>query len=423
MKKTIDVQAAVAIAANEAIAAKTQGTFGVGGLLLDQFGNVLKSLQNNVVRESLIFDPTAHGERQLIDWYFAERAAGRALPPPEEITIVTSLDPCAMCTGAILAAGFNVVVAARDPNAGINFDASFSFGALPEALREPARARFFYPAVKGASCFARDSAGQAPKSFFIGKTIAEATQALCSLVFEATADKVQALLNSDLPQAQLLDPASLPSHHRIVRKLKSLYPDALAYRCAPHAPDAGLAPYLLHAMERDRQQGGPGDAVALLDGFGNLLLCTPGRLAQSAICTAFMECTRQYAQLRYALMHDASAAGRDEVRQYLAHPKEGSFVFARGPDASAQSFMNLGAYGSTMEGPLPAANPHQFQYVTPAMAPDALAAICAAMPPLYAKLIAIRPVPVQDAELIERVLGGTRQGPTQASAIGLNSRP
>jgi cytosine deaminase len=29
-------------------------------------------------------------------------------------------------------------------------------------------------------------------------------------------------------------------------------------------------------MARDREHGGAGDAVALLDGFGNLLLCMPG---------------------------------------------------------------------------------------------------------------------------------------------------
>ena len=91
-KKTIDVQAAVAIAAGEAIAAKTQGTFGVGGVMLDQHGTVLQSLHNNVIKHGLIFDPTAHGERQLIDWYFAERDKGRALPEPQDITIVTSLD-------------------------------------------------------------------------------------------------------------------------------------------------------------------------------------------------------------------------------------------------------------------------------------------------------------------------------------------
>jgi tRNA(Arg) A34 adenosine deaminase TadA len=400
LKKTIDVQAAVAIAANEAIAAKTQGTFGVGGLLLDQYGNVLKSLQNNVVREGLIFDPTAHGERQLIDWYFAERAKGRQLPPPEDITVVTSLDPCAMCTGAILSAGFNVVIAARDPNAGINYDASASFTSLPQGLRAQAAASFAYPAVLGSSLFAREASGAAPKSFFIGKTIAEPTQALCSLVFEATSERIQALLNTDLPQDQLRDPATLPAGHPILRKLKSLYPDALAYRCAPHAPDAGLAPFLRSAMERDRQQGGEGDAVALLDSFGNLLLCVPGRRAQSSICTAFMECTRQYAQLRYKLMHGVDAEAQDEVRRYLGHPKEGTFVFARGPDAGTHSFMNLGAYGSTMEGPLPANNPAQFQYVLPGMDDDALRAMCAALPPLYRDMIGIRPVQVADQALV-----------------------
>ncbi len=388
------------MAASQAIAAKTQGTFGVGGVLLDERGNVLKALQNNVVRDGLIFDPTAHGERQLIDWYFAERARGRELPPPEEVTIVTSLDPCAMCTGAILSAGFNLVVAANDPTAGVNYDASFTFASLPEALRERAAARFFYPAVLGASCFARDSAGPAPKSFFIGKTIAEPTQALCSLAFEATSSKVQALLNTDLPRSQLKDPATLASTHPVIRKLRLLYPDALAYRCTPHTPDAGLAPFLRRAMDLDRAEGGQGDAVALLDAFGNLLLCSPGRLAQSSICTAFMECTRRYAQLRYKLMHGASEEVQAEVRQYLAHPKEGTFVFARGPDASSQSVMDLGAYGSTMEGRLPDYNPRQFQFVLPVLDDAALEAMCGRMPPLYRDTIGIRPLQVADQGLI-----------------------
>jgi tRNA(Arg) A34 adenosine deaminase TadA len=400
LKKTIDVQAAVAIAANEAIAAKEQGTFGVGGLLLDQHGNVLKSVQNNVVRDGLIFDPTAHGERQLIDWYFAERAKGRKLPAPEDVTLVTSLDPCAMCTGAILSAGFNVVVAAMDPKAGINYDASGAFPSLPPALAERAAATFSYPAVLGASTYARESSGPAPKSFFIGKTIAEPTQALCSLAVEASSEKVQALLNTDLPQGELKDPATLAPNHPLLRKLKSLYPDALRYRCAPHAPDAGLAPFLRSAMQQDRQQGGEGDAVALLDGFGNLLLCMPGRRVQSPICSAFMECTRQYAQLRYKLMHGASAQAQAEVRRYLAHPKQGTFVFARGPDAGAHSFMDLGAYGSTMEGPLPPDNPAQLQYVLAGLTQQELDALCRALPPLYRDLIGISPRQVADQALV-----------------------
>ena len=407
MKKTIDVQAAVAVAAAEAIAAKSQGTFGVGGVLLDQYGNVLKSLPNNVVRDGLVFDPTAHGERQLIDWYFAERAKGRALPEPHDITLVTSLDPCAMCGGAILAAGFNVVVAANDPVAGINYDQGGTFPSLPPDLRQAAAASFFYPAVLGASCYARDSSGPAPKSFFIGKTIAEPTQALCSLLIEASSAKVQAVLGADLPQSELQDPATLAPDHPLLRKLKSLYPQALAWRGAPHAPDAGLAPFLLAAMEQDRRQGGDGDCAALLDGFGNLLLCVPGRRHQSAICTAFMECTRQYAQLRYKLMLGASAEMQLAVRRCLAHPKQGTFVLARGPDASAQSFMDLGAYGSTMEGPPPEHNPHQFQYVLPRIGEAQLQAICAGLPPLYRDTVRIRPSQVAARALVD-ALGGCR---------------
>jgi cytosine deaminase len=399
-KKTIDVQAAVAIAAAEAIAAKTQGTFGVGGLMLDQHGNVLQSLHNNVIKQGLIFDPTAHGERQLIDWYYAERAKGRELPAPEDVTIVTSLDPCCMCSGAILAGGFNVVVAAPDRNAGVNFDESASFNTLPEALRARAAASFSYPAILGSSLYARASSGATPKSFFIGKTIAEPTQALCALVFEATAGEVMELFNTDLPQQQLKCPQTLAPDHAIVRALKQLYPDALAYRCTPHQPDAGLAPFLKQAMARDREHGGEGDAVALLDSFGNLLLCMPGRMTQSGIRSAFMETTRAYAQLRYKLMAGATAAQQDEVRRYLGHPKDGTFVFAKGPDAGAVSFMNLGAYGSTMEGPLPLKNPAQFQYVLPSMPEAELAALCAAMPPLYRGVIRIRPTQVADRDLI-----------------------
>lgn len=400
MRKTIDVQAAVAIAANEAVSAKTQGTFGVGGLLLDAQGNVLKSLQNNVVREGLVFDPTAHGERQLIDWYFAERAKGTALPPPEEITVVTSLDPCAMCTGALLAAGFNVVVAATDRNAGINFDASGSFAPLPEPLRSRAAASFYYPPVLGSSAYAREGWGSPPRGLFIGKTIAEGTQALCSLAFEATEEKVQALCSSDVAQDQLRDPATLAPSHPLVRKLRSLYPEALTYRCGPQSPDAGLAPFMRAQIEKDREQGGAGNAVALLDAFGNLLLCVPGRRAQSVICTAFMECTRQYAQLRYTLMRDASPQEQLEIGQYLAHPRDGTFVFARGPGKDAQGFMDLGAYGSTMEGPLPVHNPRQFQYVQATVPQEELDAVCAAMPPFYRDVVRIRPVQVEDQALI-----------------------
>ena len=399
MNKTIDIQAAVAIAAAEALAAKTQGTFGVGGVLLDGFGNVLQSMHNNVVLGGLVLDPTAHGERQLVDWYFAQVAAGAALPPPQELTLVTSLDPCCMCTGAILAAGFNVVVAAPDGNAGINYDGAATFTALPAPLRSQAGGSFCYPAVRGATPYARAASGAPPKSFFIGKSINEATQALCTLVFESMASQVMQLLHAG-DEHPAGDPATLPDDHAVVRALRQRYPDALTYRCTPHAPDAGLAPFLLAAMAQDRRNGGAGEAAALLDSFGNLLLCLPGQQAQSIIRTPFMECTRQYAQLRHALMVGKDSAQQEDVKRYLGHPKHGTFVLSGGLDNSATSFMTLGAYGSTMEGALPEDNPAQFQYVRPGMAQDELLALCQALPPLYSKLIKIEPRQVADQALI-----------------------
>ncbi|MGV7208700.1 nucleoside deaminase [Oxalobacteraceae bacterium A2-2] len=400
IRKAIDVQAAAALAASEAIAAKTQGTFAVGVVMLDPQGNVLHALHNNVVRQGMVYDPTAHGERQLIDWYYAERARGRELPEPHEITIVSSLDPCSMCSGAILAAGFNVVVAAPDTDAGVNCGLDAAFDTLPQGLRAQAGASFSYPAVLGASSYARPASGAAPRSFFIGKTIAEATQALCALVFEASSPGVLALFRNNLPRAELKCPSTLDPGHAIVRELKKLYPDALAYRAAPQRPDAGLALFLLQAMARDREHGGPGEAVALLDAYGNLLLCAHGRLGQSGIRTAFMEATRGYAQLRYKLMAGASPEQQAEVRQYLGHPRDGTFVFTHAPGQDALGYMNLGAYGSTMEGPLPDDNPAQFQYVLPTVAQDQLDAVCAAMPPLYRNVIRISPRQVADRDLV-----------------------
>jgi cytosine deaminase len=157
-------------------------------------------------------------------------------------------------------------------------------------------------------------------------------------------------------------------------------------------PDQKLLPYLTKAAATDRKQGGPGQAVALLDYFGNLLFCLPGNMTASPIKTAFMLTTRSYAGLRYQLKQQTDIGAR--VYKYLGHPKYGTFVFLLGPDDSAASLIDLGAYGSTMEGPLPPDNLNQFQYWNASMDPADLAAYCAGLPPLYSKLINVNPVQV-----------------------------
>ena len=106
-------------AAALAEASAEAGTFGVGGLLVTRRGRILAQAVNSVIRGGVVADPTAHVERQLVDWYFQERTP-RALPPVEEVVIVSSLDPCAMCAGAILKSGLSAIAVAEDSVSGVH---------------------------------------------------------------------------------------------------------------------------------------------------------------------------------------------------------------------------------------------------------------------------------------------------------------
>ena len=62
-------------------------------------------------------------------------ASALGLPKPSELTVVTSLDPCAQCAGSLLAAGFNVGVVAFDDPSGINYTFDCTYPDLPPDLR------------------------------------------------------------------------------------------------------------------------------------------------------------------------------------------------------------------------------------------------------------------------------------------------
>ena len=125
--------------------AAERGTFCVGGVLLGPAGQLLAESSNHVLCNGAVYDPTAHGERQLVDWH----AAQSGLPPAGLCTVVSTLDPCMMCAGALLQAGFRVVTLALDPDAGVNWRGDHSFDSLPPALRELARTKFAYLGVDG----------------------------------------------------------------------------------------------------------------------------------------------------------------------------------------------------------------------------------------------------------------------------------
>jgi tRNA(adenine34) deaminase len=99
------------VAIAEAEAAERDGEVPVGAVVVLDDGIIARG-NNRVLRDS---DPTAHAE------IVAMRAAGKVLGNYrlEGCSLYVTLEPCAMCAGAILHARFaKLVYAASDPKAG-----------------------------------------------------------------------------------------------------------------------------------------------------------------------------------------------------------------------------------------------------------------------------------------------------------------
>jgi tRNA(adenine34) deaminase len=100
------------LAIAEARTAEAAGEVPVGAIVVSPAGDILARGRNQVLRTS---DPTAHAE------IVALRATGLALRNYRLLgcTLYCTLEPCAMCAGAILHARIGrLVFSARDPKAG-----------------------------------------------------------------------------------------------------------------------------------------------------------------------------------------------------------------------------------------------------------------------------------------------------------------
>jgi tRNA(adenine34) deaminase len=105
-------RALMAQAVDCARAAYRSGEVPVGAVLVDSTGTVLASVANAPIASH---DPTAHAE------ILALRAAGRVLGNYRlpGCTLYVTLEPCAMCVGALIHARIErVVFAASDPKTG-----------------------------------------------------------------------------------------------------------------------------------------------------------------------------------------------------------------------------------------------------------------------------------------------------------------
>jgi tRNA(adenine34) deaminase len=122
--KPINPDAAMEVAIEEARKAEAHGDVPIGAAVFR--GEELLSRAGN--ERELRRDPTAHAEVLAIR-AAAEALGGWRLP---ETTLYVTLEPCAMCAGAIvLARVTQVVFGTRDPKAG-------AVGSVLDVLREPA---------------------------------------------------------------------------------------------------------------------------------------------------------------------------------------------------------------------------------------------------------------------------------------------
>jgi len=367
------------------------GSKGVGGLILDnRTGKVIREGRNYRAlpvnpavatgpNQVFTWDYTAHGETALVGWYqFNRKKLG--LPEPQDLTIVTSLDPCAMCTGSIFTAGFNAAVVAFDPTGGMNVTADGRFKTLTPNLRDDAFDSLGFYAVDGV----RDYFG--PQQIPLQSTAVTAeTAQLCESVFFSP--RTSTSLDNIVPIKDVIDPRSLAATDPFRIALQKKWPMAFSIRLSsPTSPSKELKEYL----ERlNKSTPGSTNAVAFIDSFGNLITAMADRPSRS-IATAFMNTTQSYSQRRFELFNDP--ATHEGAKRHLAAPRYGSFIWLHAPTPDiAPTLKDLGAFGSTMGDPAPGG----FQFYLPPLKGTfgQLLEQIAYLPPYYTQQVGIDPLP------------------------------
>lgn len=381
--------------------ANRQSTFGVGGALIESAtGRVITTMRNRVLQPlgaglgslsntAYTYDPTAHGERQLVYWYYENKVALN-LPEPGALTVVTSLDPCAMCAGSLMTAGFNVAVVAYDDYAGVNYDMQVDFPGYPTLIRSKLLQTFGYYAVESV----RPYSGAAGILFASNK-VSQPTAARCASVFNDNVQRVRDASNASgldpsNPANHMVDPAQFSVSTLMRQRYVAAFPDAFSLKlAASRYPDVALKNYLQRLVQ---QTPNARNAVAFIDYYGNLLMASADRFDINPVATAFMTTVQNYSKLRFSLINDPETSA--SAQQSLSNPKYGTFVFLYAPDGfDTNTLKDMGAYGSTMEGPIPVTSPSNFQfYNDPQVGTfENLQTLIAAMPPLYKELVKITP--------------------------------
>ena len=300
-------------------------TFGVGGLLVDRDGRILAQAVNSVIREGVVADPTAHVERQLVDWYFQQRTHS-TLPAPDDLVIVSSLDPCAMCAGAILKAGLSAIAVAADTASGVHGQDGLPHR-MPRELWERAEKSLAMFAVKGRPGSLRNGS-----TVWLADEVSQDSLIRCENALVESLLRVRARVGGS--QEDVRSTLAFTKMMSLLRDMEADLPKQV-FLPTPEMDSATTA-----SLAQWRQQLS-GDSACLLNEEGRPILFARSAEKISPIGDSILELTRIYTALRNQF--------RDIKGVRLPHPRRCSFLRRAAPDSAATALLELGALGSFLE--------------------------------------------------------------------------
>lgn len=334
--------------------AARRGTFGVGGIILTKSGDVLAEATNAVVRDGRVTDPTAHVERQLIDWLFAEGGSFYTAHP-DDLVIVSSLDPCAMCAGAILRAGVNVISLAEDEKSGVH-GVSGQPISMPESLRRLAARHMALYGVDGHRPAVGADLGPLFHRKLPGSLYRRAEQA-----FAVSVGTVRSLVAGNAEHVANM--TGITPYRQIVAQYLGSEPELLP-------------------LEIDRLgDRWPVDLGCMLeDQHGLVILGVRNERGAVPTLSSVVRLIRFYSWLRSVVP--------DEMLAVLPHPRWCTVVTKDFPESDDMALFELGAIGSFMEERRPpqARAALMYQSVADSHRPQRL---LDSLPPLYTREIGL----------------------------------
>ena len=383
---------------------------GVGGAIVENAtGRIVHAWGNRVngqLKSGMWFaslDPTNHGETQLVGWFYANREAIRVqlglpnLPEPANFTVVTSLDPCAMCAGTLLTAGFNVaVVAPDDSGGGVNWASTGEFTHVPPAVRSTLRTKFGYYKVTGDGDDEKVTGVALRANYTGGQNVIFREQAITEAIYNdnfsvfanslAQLDQIRRDTRQSLGDLADIAPAGgTPSDAVALRnQLVARWPGALSVKLDTKMPDAELEALgikkndlpkknyfrpndALYNLLQTALANAPGsqNALAMIDPFGNVLAVEVDRPDVSPIATAMMNIASGYSRWAFDRISDASTTATSiallkdtPAYKHLSPVASSTFIYLKAPTPNeVTTLKDLGIFGNANDGVL--------QYIEP----------------------------------------------------------